>query len=176
MYTGYRLKMTAHKGQGVFATQSYKSGDVVIVGVIKGVLDGNDAHASQIGEHLYVRHAGLISKVNHSCDPDCGIRVNKTGAHDFVARRDIGVSEEITFDYAMRNYEVEHFAQRCTCGAQTCRGKITGWKDLSKTKKEEYKGLVAPYLIALDTVYPRDRIRSTQLRDRSTPNLRSVVR
>ena len=176
MHNEYRLKMTAHKGQGVFATKSYKSGDVVMVGVIKEVLDGNNAHASQIGEHLYVRHAGLVSKVNHSCDPDCGIRVNKNGAHDFVARRDIGVNEEITFDYAMRNYEVEHFTGRCACGAQPCRGKITGWKDLPEAKKKEYKGLVAPYLIALDRKYPREKIRLTQLRDRSTPNLRSVVR
>ena len=56
----------------------------------------------KIGLNTYVFHAGYISKVNHSCDPNCGIKVNETGAHDFVARKDIEVGEEITFDYAMR--------------------------------------------------------------------------
>ena len=55
-----------------------------MVGVIKEALNGNHSHASQIGENEYVLHAGLITKVNHSCDPNCGIRVNETGAHDFV--------------------------------------------------------------------------------------------
>ena len=46
----------------------------------------------------------LITKVNHSCEPNCGIRLNASGAHDFVARQPITAGQEITFDYAMRNY------------------------------------------------------------------------
>ncbi len=150
MKTGFELRGTPEKGEGIFATQLFKVGDIVMVGVIKKSLNGNHSHASQIGENKYVLHDGLISKVNHSCDPDCGIRVNKTGAHDFIAMKDISVNEEITFDYAMRNYNVDYFPKKCMCGSNKCRCMITGWKDLPDVTKKEYKGFVAPYLLALD--------------------------
>ena len=111
MKTGFELRGTSEKGEGIFATKSFKVGDIVMVGVIKEALNRNHSHASQIGENEYVLHAGLISKVNHSCDPNCGIRVNETDAHDFVAMRNICVNEEITFDYAMRNYGVDYFLE-----------------------------------------------------------------
>ncbi len=153
MEDGYRLENTAEKGEGIFATRSFKAFETVMVGAIEKVLDGNYSHASQIGKNKYVLHAGLISKVNHSCDPNCGIRVNETGAHDFVAMKDISDNEEITFDYAMRNYDVDHFPKKCMCGSTKCRDRITGWKDLPNKRKIEYKGLVAPYLLELNTDY-----------------------
>ena len=150
MKDGFELRKSSGKGEGIFATKSFKVGDIVMVGVIKEALNGNHSHASQIGENEYVLHAGLITKVNHSCDPNCGIRVNETGAHDFVAIKEIGVNEEITFDYAMRNYIIDYFPKKCMCGSKRCRGRITGWKDLPDEKKKEYEGFVAPYLLELD--------------------------
>jgi len=150
---GFKLRESAGKGDGIFAARLFKAGETVMVGKIGKVLKENHSHASQIGEHDYIFHAGLINKVNHSCEPNCGIKVNETGAHDFVAMADIIANEEITFDYAMRNYGIDHFPKQCTCGSKKCRGKITGWKDLSDIRKEEYKGFVAPYLLALDKKY-----------------------
>jgi hypothetical protein len=150
MKDGFELRKSSEKGEGIYATKSFKVGDLVMVGVIKEVLSGNNSHASQIGENEYVLHAGLISKVNHSCDPNCGIRVNETGAHDFVAIRNISINEEITFDYAMRNYGVDYFPKKCMCGSKRCRGRITGWKDLPEERRKEYEGFEAPYLLALD--------------------------
>ena len=147
---GFELRKSSGKGEGIYATTSFKVGDLVMAGVIKEVLSGNHSHASQIGENEYVFHAGLISKVNHSCDPNCGIRVNETGAHDFVAIRNISINEEISFDYAMRNYGVDYFPKKCMCGSKRCRGRITGWKDLPEERRKEYEGFVAPYLLALD--------------------------
>ncbi len=147
---GFELKKSSEKGEGIFTTKSFNVNDVVMIGVIKKLLNGNHSHASQIGENKYVLHAGMISKVNHSCDPNCGIRVNETGAHDFVAIRNISINEEITFDYAMRNYGVDYFPKQCMCGSKRCRGKITGWKDLTYKNKKEYEGFIAPYLLALD--------------------------
>jgi len=150
MKDGYELRKSSEKDEGVFATKLFEDGDIVMVGVIKEALSENHAHASQIGENEYVLHAGLISKVNHSCDPNCGIRVNETGAHDFVSIRNININEEITFDYAMRNYGVDYFPKQCMCGSKGCRGRITGWKDLPVERKKEYEGFVAPYLLELD--------------------------
>ena len=153
MNDGFELRGTSGKGQGVFATKEFIAGDTVIVGVIEKVLDKNDSHASQVGENKFVRHAGLTSKVNHSCNPNCGIKVNQTGAHDFVAMRNINANEEITFDYAMRNYSIDYFLMSCECGSENCRSKITGYKDLSEERKKDYAGFIAPYLLDLDAKY-----------------------
>ncbi len=147
---GFELRESAGKGEGIFATRSFKVDEIVMVGRIEKILEENHSHASQVGENEYVLHAGLINKVNHSCDPNCGVRVKKTGAHDFVAIRELIVNEEITFDYAMRNHGVDYFPKQCMCGSERCRGKITGWKDLPDERKKEYEGFVASYLLALD--------------------------
>jgi hypothetical protein len=97
-----------------------------------------------------VLHGGLIPKVNHSCDPNCGVRPNTTGGHDLIARQPITTGEEITFDYAMRNYSVEYFPDHCRCGSRHCRDHITGWKDLPAQRKADYHGFIAPYLISID--------------------------
>jgi len=150
MDDGFELRLSDRKGEGIFATRSFKTGEIVMVGIIDKILEENHSHASQTGENEYVFHAGLISKVNHSCDPNCGIRINESGAHDFVAIREIIADEEITFDYAMRNYGVDYFPKRCMCGSEICRGRITGWKDLPDERKKIYEGFVAPYLLELD--------------------------
>lgn len=150
MNDGYELRRTEAKGQGVFATRSFLVGETVMVGVIDRELDRNHSHASQVGETRFVRHGGLIPKVNHSCEPNCGINLNADGAHDFVARRPIAADQEITFDYAMRNYSVDHFAGPCRCGALCCRGRITGWRNLPAQRKADYRGFVAPYLTDID--------------------------
>lgn len=150
MENGYKLEISPLKGEGIFATKEFQINDIVMVGKIEKRLDHNHSHASQIGENTYVFHAGFISKVNHSCNPNCGIKVNSNDAHDFVAMKNINSGEEITFDYAMRNFGIDYFPKICKCGSDKCRGKITGWKDLSLKKKEEYKGYVAPYLLAMD--------------------------
>ncbi|MBW1849135.1 MAG: SET domain-containing protein [Deltaproteobacteria bacterium] len=149
MNVGFELRVSDRKGEGVFATRSFITGEIVMVGIIDKILEENHSHASQTGVNEYVLHAGLISKVNHSCDPNCGISINESGAHDFVAIREIIVNEEITFDYAMRNYDVDYFPKQCMCGSEMCRGRITGWKDLPDERKEIYEGFVAPYLLEL---------------------------
>lgn len=156
MDDGFEMRTTADTGDGIFATRSFRLGETVMVGRIDHELDHNHPHASQVSEHRFVLHGGLIPKVNHSCEPNCGIRLNASGAHDLIARRAIPPGQEITFDYAMRNYTVEHFPVQCQCGARHCRGSITGWQDLPAQRKADYRGFVAPYLIDID-----DRLATT---------------
>ena len=152
MNNGFELRKSDKKGEGIFATKLFKPGETVMVGIIDKILKENDAHASQIGKNEFVLHEGLVNKVNHSCDPNCGIRLNNSGGHDYVAIREISINEEITFDYAMGNYRIEYFPKNCMCGAVKCRGTITGWKDLSIETKKVYENFAAPYLIKLDAV------------------------
>lgn len=150
MTIDFELRSTPESGEGVFSIRSFQKGEIVMVGTIKCFVDQNNSHASQIAEAVYVIHDGLMPKCNHSCDPNCGIKVNATGAHDLVAIRSINVGEEITYDYSMRNYNIEYFPEECRCGSPKCRKKITGWKDLPEEKKAEYKPFSAPYLLEID--------------------------
>jgi hypothetical protein len=144
---GVELRRTVDgKGDGVLATRPFAAGETVIVGFLVGALTGNDSHATQVGPGRWARHGGLGPMVNHSCDPNCGVRLNNGQAFDFVARQPIGAGQELTFDYAMRNFTIDHFPTMCLCGAARCRGSITGWKDLPAARKDDYDELVAPYL------------------------------
>jgi uncharacterized protein len=80
----------------------------------------------------------------------CGVRLNDGQAFDFVARQPIGAGQELTFDYAMRNFTIDHFPAVCRCGATRCRGSVTGWRDLPAARKAAYGELVAPYLRTMD--------------------------
>lgn len=157
MVDGIEMRSTPGKGQGVFTTRRFAAGKTVMVGVIEKRVAKNHSHASQIGEHEFALHAGLISKFNHSCDPNCGIFLNGEGGHDFIAMRNIEPNEEATFDYAMRNYRIDYFPSPCKCGAQACRSSITGWRDLPQERKDQYAGFVAPYLIEMDAKKPTCR-------------------
>lgn len=145
----YELRRILGKGEGIFATRVFESREIVMIGIVERILPQNDSHASQMNKDTFVRYKGLISKVNHSCNPNCGIYINEMGGHDFIAIRDISVGEEITFDYAMRNYTIDFFPPPCRCGAPQCRVNITGWKDLPEEIKRNYEDFVAPYLLEL---------------------------
>ena len=149
MKDGVESKMTDKKGMGVFAMRQFCRGEVVVQGVIERELSGNTDHATQVARDRYVLHAGLNPIVNHSCDPNCGIRVNETGGHDIVAMQTIEPGEEITYDYAMRNYEIKYIPE-CFCGKALCRGAVTGWRDLPPETREKYTGFVAPYLYEIE--------------------------
>ena len=146
----FELKNSEDRGVGVVARCAFSRGEVVMRGVIDKITNVNHEHVSQIGENEFVSPIGFMALVNHSCNPNCGIKLNETGAHDYVAMQDIKPGEEITFDYAMQNYDVGHFPSKCLCGTQDCRGKISGWKDLPIDRKKQYKGFFAPYLLELD--------------------------
>lgn len=150
MTADIELRTTPGRGEGIFTLRTFQRGETVLVGVLDNRTIENHSHASQLGEHEFGFHRGLTSKFNHSCDPNCGIRLNATGGHDFVAMRSIASEEEATFDYAMRNFNIEYFPGTCACGERLCRGSVTGWKDLPQARKEAYQGFVAPYLVAMD--------------------------
>lgn len=58
--------------------------------------------------------------INHSCQPNCSIRI-VAGRILFFALRDIKPGEELVVDY-----EISYHSDRkaCRCGAPECRGRI----------------------------------------------------
>jgi hypothetical protein len=138
------------KGDGVFSERRFAAGELVLVGASIYSVEQNDSHAVQTGPNEFGYEAGIGTMVNHSCDPNCGVRPTELGVFDLVARREISDDEEITVDYAMRNYVVEYFPQECLCGSAICRGLVTGWRDLPEERRAVYEGSIAPFLLKID--------------------------
>jgi hypothetical protein len=78
---------------------------------------------------------------NHSCNPNAGFR----GALHLVAIRAIAAGEQVTFDYATC-MTADFGNMPCACGAEECRGFISGddWKIPGLQQK--YVGYWQPYI------------------------------
>ena len=78
--------------------------------------------------------------LNHSCDANCGIR----GEITCVAMRDIKKGEELTHDYGL--LDNEDYSFECNCGAECCRGIVTGYDWKLKVLQDKYYDYFAAYL------------------------------
>ena len=98
----------------------------------------------QIDEGLYIIQPEPLEPsdyFNHSCQPNAGF----SGQISLIAMRDIERGEEVCFDYAMCDGSpYDEFS--CACGAENCRGNITG-EDWNRPElRERYAGYFSPYL------------------------------
>jgi len=121
-----RVVVDRDKGRSVIATGWYKVGQTVVVGDVERVVAARTNHSFQVE---WLRHVDLTAPVryiNHSCDPNTGIRDNERGGFDFIALREIAPSDEITWDYETSEY-VSIAVSRCLCGEAGCRSVIRGF-------------------------------------------------
>jgi uncharacterized protein len=153
----------AKGGNGVYALESIKEGEMVAMfgglvltgAQLETVPDTLRSLSIQVEDDLYLvsRIPGAGDHVNHSCEPNAGLR----GQIALVAMRDILPGEEVTFDYAMSdssNYD--EFV--CACGTAACRGRVTGedWK-LPKLW-DKYDGYFSPYIAEKIKTAKRDAL------------------
>ena len=86
--------------------------------------------------------------LNHSCEPNAGIR--KTSNQLFLfAAQSIGAGEEIAFDYSTTLGDDDIWTMRCNCGRKSCRRRIRRFGSLSATLQRRYieRGLVPGYIV-----------------------------
>jgi len=107
------------------------------------------AAALQVEDDLYIgpQIAAEVEEslmyLNHSCDPNIGVR----GQITFVAQSDVPSGCELTIDYAMIDANPST-TMRCSCGAPQCRGLITGDDWRSPTLQRRYAGFFSSYIEA----------------------------
>jgi len=104
-------------------------------------------YALQIGPDLYIGSSGELDDfINHSCEPNAGLRITGTTV-DLYAIRDIAAGEEILFDYST-TLDEEDFTMSCQCGAPSCRGVIGDGKYLPEETWRRYiaLGIVPEYV------------------------------
>ena len=139
-------------GYGVFVREPIQKGELLVLWggriISESELDPEMPYFTQrvlqIEESLYILQPFPLEPsdyFNHSCNPNAGF----SGQIALVAMRDIEVGEEVCFDYAMCDGSpYDEFI--CSCGAENCRGNITGedWK--RPELWERYAGYYMPYL------------------------------
>jgi hypothetical protein len=100
----------------------------------------------QVGPDLFIPPYGALDDfTNHSCEPNCGLRVGASG-FAMIALNDIAEHQELTYDYSThQEHAQDHMI--CCCGATTCRQIIGSFSSLTAQLRRHYLklGIVAGF-------------------------------
>jgi uncharacterized protein len=146
------LAETAGLGVGVFAARAFSPGDIVMMDFDGDYYDQVMSYEElrknnitlkyplQVGRDLFRIPSGTIDDfINHSCDPNTGIRLYAHGAL-ILAIEHVAVHDEITFDYSTyMNNPYERIV--CRCASQNCRGVIGNFTTLPLNFQQRYLAL-----------------------------------
>lgn len=121
------VKRSYIHGNGVFATRSFKKGEVVVRWQNTQEISAQKYEALSFEQKKYVEFQdGKIfllgapeRHVNHSCDPN-----TVPGIFCDIACKDIAAGDEITVDYSYFYIPTGQF--QCNCGLKSCRKTIRG--------------------------------------------------
>ena len=138
----------AKHGKGVFAKLKIRKGE--LVASFDGRVLGWNApwtyyqltHAVQFAPRKWRLSKGSATKLNHSCEPNCGIK----NLFDVVAMRDIKIGEELTWDYEMIEDNESGWQMRCKCGTKSCRKLIGAYRNMPQSVRTKYKGYISEWL------------------------------
>lgn len=143
---------TPGKGHGSFAVQPIPAGTFVVCfgGTPLSFDDFASHNADRRSRSIQVDHDLVIlgpperepgDSINHSCDPNLGL----VAANRLVARRDIAVGEELTYDYATSD-SVPYDEFACACASPRCRGTVRGTDWARSPIQTANTGWFSPYL------------------------------
>lgn len=136
-------------GRSVFLSRPVEAGEQILSGWAWRV-PRRTRHSFQVDVDTHVEIDGPIELINHSCEPNCGLLIFPEEPRlEIYALRRIEAGEELTHDYAAFEDDIQFMPGRCLCGASTCRGRITGYKDLPAERRAALGRYVAPYLLRL---------------------------
>jgi SET domain-containing protein len=137
-------------GKGVYATRSFPQGALVLE-VHGPLVRQRSIYTIQIARDLHLLPRPPAKYLNHSCDPNLGVKTNSKGLPDFYALRDIETGEHLTYDYAMTEVVLEEMEMGrprvpCGCGTANCRGFLGSYRELPAEVKQRYSGFISDYL------------------------------
>ncbi len=140
-------------GAGVFAKEKIEKDSVI--GILSGkILKEEDLNSIDenlkkyifpIEDKIYVAPESFydippIFFMNHSCDPNAGIKGNIV----IIALRDINPDEEITIDYATLFFNGTRIL--CNCNSENCRKSIHGTDILMPEIQKKYKDHISEWI------------------------------
>ena len=144
-----------HLGKTVYAAQGFAEGDTIVrftgrrvrADKVPSVLRGARDRFVQVTPHHYMGPSHRIDDlINHSCDPNAGLRFTDAGVF-LVAVRDIAAGEEIAWDYSTTLADSD-WKMICQCRSADCRRVIGTFATLGEERQAWFleRDLVAPYL------------------------------
>ncbi|MBP7605347.1 MAG: SET domain-containing protein-lysine N-methyltransferase [Spirochaetes bacterium] len=138
------------RGRSVFAVRDFTAGSFIIEfggerfsrEEYMGLVVPENNHFLQIDRSVFLGPTATADNfINHSCDPNCGFRVDDGRAYLF-AIRPIRAGEEITFDYST-SMDEDFWEMNCRCGCAACRGRVRDFRHLPAETRERYMALGA---------------------------------
>ena len=95
----------------------------------------NTPFSFQITKDKYLRDPKIISKTNHSCDPNIIVNTaNKT----CIAIKDILPGEMLTYFYPSTEWDEMNRPFACLCGSKNCIKVVNGAKTISSVTLKKY--------------------------------------
>ena len=135
-----------HLGMGLYAMRRLAKGELILRGW-GDPLPHRTQHSIQVNADQHILPHTPLHLLNHSCAPNCGLLVRR-GVEELQvhALRAIAAGEELTIDYETFEEEIHFMPGLCLCNSPSCRGRITGYRNLPRTLREAYGRYVAEYL------------------------------
>ena len=127
-------------GKGLFAKKQIKIGEIIFIAKGKEIKilisDEEKAKVASmdwfaVGKNKWIEPTKSCAFINHSCNPNCGIR----GKLTFVVLKNIKKGEEITFDYSLNEADI-FWNMKCKCHSEKCREIIKSIQFLPQKKFE----------------------------------------
>jgi SET domain-containing protein len=172
----FKIKKSSIQGKGAFAIRDIKKGEVL------GTMQGEATTAAdfarmfakgdkrqgidpfQVGVSSYIQLRKPYIYINHSYEPNVGIRTHAT----LVALRPIRKGEELVYDYSATEWTPQnfppyygtHWPMACRCGSKQCRKLIGCFPYIPKeTQKRYLKSGVIQMHIKRKLSWPRQKQR-----------------
>lgn len=147
----------ARNGLGLIAARAYRPEQAIVK--ITGRVVGADVlwkrrgafadNCFRFGPETYLDpEDGPGRYLNHSCEPNAGIRKTRNQLFLFAAEP-IPAGREIVVDYSTILGDDDIWIMRCNCGRRACRKRVKRFGALPPAVREDYlrRGLVPAYIV-----------------------------
>ncbi len=122
------------KGKRIVAGKNVQAGEVIAPIIGYEEVDAPSKYTVQISAHRHIDGLGLLTYLNHSCDPNV---IVDTTSFAVIAIRDIPKGEELGFFYPSTEWRMAT-PFTCLCGTASCVGVIDGAEALPDETLSHY--------------------------------------
>ncbi|MDP1629110.1 MAG: SET domain-containing protein-lysine N-methyltransferase [bacterium] len=140
------VKETGKYGKGLFAREKIFK-DEIIAEFDGKIYDSStnwtkelEDHVIQFSKNNWRGSNGIARLINHSCEPNCGIK----DLFKIVSMREISPREEVVWDYEMT--ENHTWRMECKCGHSSCRKIIGAYDNMPQNVRGKYGDYISEWL------------------------------
>ncbi len=141
-----------HLGKAVYSRAAFAAGEWLFAGSGPFTRE-RSIFSIQVDDNVHVLPDEPLKFINHSCAPNCGLLIRRGSAEIEVhALADIkeGRTNWPSIYLPTFEREIAAFTGPCLCAAPSCRGRLTGYRDLPAALREAYGRYVAEHLRELE--------------------------